>query len=59
MVTEFSISVEYDDDNLKDVEVLDSILSNIDLSTYNEIGVKLKVDKDLKERYSNYIKTNK
>ena len=50
----FDIKIKYDD-NYSDVEVLQSIMGNIDIGLYERIGVRFSVERDLKERYDKFI----
>ena len=52
----FLLQVEYNS-NYSDVDVLRNIMSNIDIDTYKNIGIEFKVDKELKQRYENFITT--
>jgi hypothetical protein len=50
----FDIKIKYDD-NYSDVEVLQSIMGNIDIGLYERIGIRFSVERDLKERYDKFI----
>ena len=51
----FYIKINYDD-RYSDVEVLQSIMGNIDTELYKQIGIRFSVENDLKERYDKFIK---
>lgn len=50
----FDIKIKYDD-KYSDVDVLRSIMGNIDIGLYERIGIRFSVEHDLKERYDKFI----
>lgn len=51
---EFDIKITYDP-RYSDVDVLRSIIGNIDIGLYEQIGIRFSVGHDLKERYDKFI----
>lgn len=55
MTKSFWIIVEHDD-KYSDADVLRDIMSNIDVDIYKELGIKFKIDEELKKRYNKLFK---